>query len=236
MLVHELLQWCASVCWTKLRTGFCHNLGKGWLYIGVLRSVYYRAPGMYCTVFQNGARKSCCGQNGQQSHSGEMVRSLVILCLPVYPVPVTLAKHFSLQGRSDISRRQTDRCVPTCIMNWSSDERLVLIALIDIAVPRLLWINVQKLTSLNLVVRTTIMTPVKYQNLRPRSFAKWASMCSSGSTHERLLSESGRSYLLAFLSVFVLLATVHIFQSHILNRTLNALNSFHNFQACRKKP
>jgi hypothetical protein len=58
-------------------------------------------------------------------------------------------------------------------------------------------------------------------------------MCYGGSTHEHLLSKSSRSYMLAFLSVFVLLATVHIFQSHVLNRTRNALNSFHNFQACR---
>jgi hypothetical protein len=51
-----------------------------------------------------------------------------------------------------------------------------------------------------------------------------------------VLSDSSRSYMLAFLSVFVLLATVHIFQSHIFKRTRKAtcyVNSFHNFQACR---
>jgi hypothetical protein len=48
-----------------------------------------------------------------------------------------------------------------------------------------------------------------------------------------VLSESSRSYMLAFLYVFVLLATVHIFHSRVLNRTRNAVNSFHNFQACR---
>ena len=61
-------------------------------------------------------------------------------------------------------------------------------------------INVQKLTSLNLEFRTTKMTPVnrKYQNLRPRSLANLALTCYDGSTHARLLSESGRSYILAF--------------------------------------
>ena len=38
----------------------------------------------------------------------------------------------------------------------------------------------------------------EYQNLRPRSLAKLALTCYDGSTHERLLSESGRSYMLAF--------------------------------------
>jgi hypothetical protein len=40
----------------------------------------------------------------------------------------------------------------------------------------------------------------------------WAVMCYGGSTHDRWLSESSHSYMLAFLSVFVLLATEHIFQ------------------------
>ena len=55
------------------------------------------------------------------------------------------------------------------------------------------------------------MKPVnrKYQNLRPRSLAKWALTCHGGSCHERLLSESSRSYLIAYyLSVFVLVAMV----------------------------
>jgi hypothetical protein len=38
----------------------------------------------------------------------------------------------------------------------------------------------------------------KYQNLRPRSLAKWTLTCYGGSTRERLLSESSRSYMLAF--------------------------------------
>ena len=59
-------------------------------------------------------------------------------------------------------------------------------------------VNVQKLISLNLVLRTTIMTPVKPQisKLRPRDLAKWALTCYGGSTHECLLSESCRSYKL----------------------------------------
>jgi hypothetical protein len=56
------------------------------------------------------------------------------------------------------------------------------------------------------------MTPVKlyeHQNLSPRSLVKWTLTCHGGSTDERFLSESSRSYTLAYyLSVFVLLATV----------------------------
>jgi hypothetical protein len=48
---------------------------------------------------------------------------------------------------------------------------------------------------------TTILTPfktVKNQNFRARNLAKWALTCYGGSTRERLLSESSRSYMLAF--------------------------------------
>jgi hypothetical protein len=34
--------------------------------------------------------------------------------------------------------------------------------------------------------------------LRPKNLAKWALTCYGGSTHERLLSESSRSYMLEF--------------------------------------
>ena len=37
-----------------------------------------------------------------------------------------------------------------------------------------------------------------YQNLRPNSLAKLALTCYDGSIHDRLLSESGRSNMLAF--------------------------------------
>ena len=72
-------------------------------------------------------------------------------------------------------------------------------------------INVQKLTSLNLVLRTTKTTPVKPQisKFKAEKSFKWALTCDGGSPHERLLSESSHSYMLAYhLSVFVLLATV----------------------------
>jgi hypothetical protein len=50
------------------------------------------------------------------------------------------------------------------------------------------------------------MTPVKPQisKFKAEKSAKWALTCYGGSTHERLLS---CSHMLAFLSVFVLLAT-----------------------------
>jgi hypothetical protein len=42
------------------------------------------------------------------------------------------------------------------------------------------------------------MTPVNIKSLRPRSFAYWVVTYYGGSTHERLLSESSRSCMLAF--------------------------------------
>ena len=61
-------------------------------------------------------------------------------------------------------------------------------------------INVQKLTSLNLVLRTTKMTPVKPQisKFKAEKSCQVGLTCDGGSTHERLLSESSRSYMLAF--------------------------------------
>jgi hypothetical protein len=61
-------------------------------------------------------------------------------------------------------------------------------------------INAQKLISVNLVSRTTIvMTPVKPQisKFQAEKSCHVALTCHSGSTHERLLSEWSRSYLLA---------------------------------------
>jgi hypothetical protein len=80
------------------------------------------------------------------------------------------------------------------------------------------------------------MTYVKPQisKFKANKSSQVALTCYGGSTHERLLSESSRSYMLAFLSVLVLLATVHIFQSHVLNRTRNALNGFITFKLVGK--
>jgi hypothetical protein len=50
------------------------------------------------------------------------------------------------------------------------------------------------------------MTPVKPQISKLQAERS----CQVG-FYERLLSESSRSFMLAFLSVFILLATVHIF-------------------------
>jgi hypothetical protein len=65
----------------------------------------------------------------------------------------------------------------------------------------------EKLTSLKLVLRTTIMTPVKPQISKFKADkcpAKWALTCYGGFTHERLLSESSRPYMLAYiLSSFI---------------------------------
>ena len=62
------------------------------------------------------------------------------------------------------------------------------------------WINVQKLTNLNLVLRTTITTPVKPQisKFTADKSCQVGLTCHGGSTRERLLSESSRSYMLAF--------------------------------------
>jgi hypothetical protein len=51
------------------------------------------------------------------------------------------------------------------------------------------------------------MTPVKPQISKGRqNLAKWALTCYGGSTHERVLSESSRPYMLAYyLLLYVLL-------------------------------
>jgi hypothetical protein len=56
-------------------------------------------------------------------------------------------------------------------------------------------INVQKVNSLSLVVRMTIMTPVK---LQISQFHAEKSCQVSGSIHERLLCDSSRSYTIVF--------------------------------------
>jgi hypothetical protein len=57
------------------------------------------------------------------------------------------------------------------------------------------------------------MTPVKPQmtKFQAEKSCQVGFTCHGGSTQEHLLSESSCSYMLAFLSVFILLATVHIF-------------------------
>jgi hypothetical protein len=53
------------------------------------------------------------------------------------------------------------------------------------------------------------MTPVKPQISGRQNLAKWASTCYGGSTHERLLSESSRPYVLAYyLFLYVLLLCI----------------------------
>jgi hypothetical protein len=73
-------------------------------------------------------------------------------------------------------------------------------------------INFKKLTSLKLVLRKTIMMPVKPQISKfqaDKNLAKWASTCYGGSTHERLLSESSHPYMLAYyLFLYVLLLCI----------------------------
>jgi hypothetical protein len=67
------------------------------------------------------------------------------------------------------------------------------------------------------------MTPVKPQlsKFKAENSCKLALTCYGGSTHERLLSESSRSYVLAYyLSVFVLLASLHFFQSHVFEENM----------------
>ena len=58
-----------------------------------------------------------------------------------------------------------------------------------------------------LVLRTTIMTPVKPQISKfqaDKIFAKWALTCYGGSTRQRLLSELSRPYMLAYnLSAYI---------------------------------
>ena len=68
--------------------------------------------------------------------------------------------------------------------------------------------NVQKLTSLNLVLRTTKMTPVKPQisKFKAELSCQVGFNVSRRSADERFLSESSRSYMLAYyLSAFGLL-------------------------------
>jgi hypothetical protein len=56
------------------------------------------------------------------------------------------------------------------------------------------------------------MTPVKPQLSKfqaDKIFAKWALTCYGGSSHERLLSESNRPYMLAYyLFLYVLLLCI----------------------------
>ena len=69
----------------------------------------------------------------------------------------------------------------------------------------------KKLSSFNVVLRTTIMTHVKPQisKFKSEKSCQVGLTCYGGCIHERLLSESSRSYMLAYyLSVFVLQATV----------------------------
>ena len=57
-----------------------------------------------------------------------------------------------------------------------------------------------------LALRTTIMTPVKLKisKFKAEKSCQGASTCYGGCTHERLLSESSRSYMLAYyLSLYV---------------------------------
>jgi hypothetical protein len=59
------------------------------------------------------------------------------------------------------------------------------------------------------MLRTTIMTPVKQPNIKisgRQNLAKQALTCYGGSTHQRLLSEISRPYMLAYdLFLYVLL-------------------------------
>jgi hypothetical protein len=70
----------------------------------------------------------------------------------------------------------------------------------------------KKLTSVKLVLRTTIMTPVKPHILKFKAdeiLPSWALMCYGGSTHDRLLSESSRPHILAYyLFLYILLLCI----------------------------
>jgi hypothetical protein len=81
--------------------------------------------------------------------------------------------------------------------------------------------------------------------------SQMTSTCHGGSSHERLLSEPSRAYMLVYylyvcirqymniLSVRIYIAnsvTMHNFRAHVLKRKYNALNAFRNFQTCRKNP
>jgi hypothetical protein len=69
--------------------------------------------------------------------------------------------------------------------------------------------------------------------LRPRNLAEEALTSYGGSTQERLLNESSRSYMLAcYLSVCI--ATVQIFNQHILKRKHKALTLFMFFKLVAK--
>jgi hypothetical protein len=98
-------------------------------------------------------------------------------------------------------------------------------------------LKVQKLISLDLSVKDDncdACKPRKWKKLMPRNLLKWDLTYYGGSSHERLLSESSRPYILVSCICIANSLTVHIFWSHVFKRKRNALHDIHKFHACGK--
>jgi hypothetical protein len=96
-------------------------------------------------------------------------------------------------------------------------------------------INVHELTSLNLVLRTTIMTPIKLQisKFQPEKSCHVGFIVLQRLYSRAFVTGVKSSVLDSVLSVCICITTVQIFSSNVLKRKYSALNAFYNFQAGR---